>query len=368
MAAKRKRHTPEFKTKVVLAALKGEKTSNELASQFQIASAQISTWKRQAIEELPLIFTHPSKKKTKSEDEITAPLFEEIGRLKVQLDWLKKKSAEIRVFERKMIIQPDYNLSITTQCELLSVGRSSYYYEPTGESPENLEYMRIIDERYLNHSYYGYPKMTAWMVRQGYPVNEKRIARLMRIMGLQATVPGPHTSKPHPQHKVYPYLLRGMKIDNPNLVWSTDFTYIPMPYGNMYLAAVVDWHSRFVLSWTLSNTMDYIFCLDALTDALEHGEPVIFNTDQGSQYTSEHFTQPLLERQILISMDGRGRALDNVFIERVWRSVKYENIYSNDYQSVSELRDGLANYFDEYNHRRPHQALDYATPAEVHYG
>jgi putative transposase len=267
-----------------------------------------------------------------------------------------------------MIIQPDYNLSITTQCELLSVGRSSYYYEPTGESPENLEYMRIIDERYLNHSYYGYPKMTAWMVRQGHPVNEKRIARLMRIMGLQATVPGPHTSKPHPQHKIYPYLLRGMKINQPNLVWSTDFTYIPMPYGYMYLAAVVDWHSRFVLSWTLSNTMDYIFCLDALMGALEHGEPIIFNTDQGSQYTSEHFTQPLLDRQILISMDGRGRALDNVFIERVWRSVKYEDIYSKDYQSVSELRVGLSNYFDEYNHRRPHEALDYATPAEVHYG
>ena len=236
-----------------------------------------------------------------------------------------------------------------------------------GESLENLKYMRIIDEQYMKTPFYGYRKMAAWMVREGHYVNEKRIHRLMQTMGLKGNVPGPHTSKPHPHHKVYPYLLRGMKFEQPNLVWSTDFTYIPMPYGFMFLAAVIDWHSRYVLSWELSNTMDYIFCLDSLMNALEHGEPVIFNTDQGSQYTSEHFTQPLLDRQILISMDGRGRALDNVFVERLWRSVKYENIYQYDYQSVSGLRSGLEKYFDYYNHRRPHQALDYATPAEVHY-
>lgn len=266
------------------------------------------------------------------------------------------------------MIQANHNIPISTQCSLLGIGRSSYYYQPAGESPKNLQYMRIIDEQYMRTPYYGYRKMAAWMVRQGHLVNEKRIKRLMRIMGLQGAVPGPHTSKPHPQHKVYPYLLRGMGFAQPNLVWSTDFTYIPMPYGYMYLAAVIDWHSRYVLSWELSNTMDYIFCLNALMAALEHGEPVIFNTDQGSQYTSEHFTQPLLDRQILISMDGRGRALDNVFVERLWRSVKYENIYLNDYQSVLELRVGLEAYFDEYNHRRPHQALDYATPEEIHYG
>lgn len=265
------------------------------------------------------------------------------------------------------MIQSEQNISISTQCDLLDMGRSSYYYQPIGESSDNLQYMRIIDEQYLRTPYYGYRKMAAWMNRQGYEVNEKRIKRLMRIMHLQGAVPGPHTSKQHPHHKVYPYLLKGMKIDHPNLVWSTDFTYIPMPCGYMYLAAVIDWHSRFILSWTLSNTMDYIFCLDALMDSLEHGEPVIFNTDQGSQYTSKHFTQPLLDRQILISMDGRGRALDNIFIERFWRSVKYEDIYLKDYQSVSELHNGLTEYFDEYNHRRPHQSLDDATPAEVHY-
>ena len=227
--------------------------------------------------------------------------------------------------------------------------------------------MRIIDEQYLRTCYFGYRKMTAWMVRQGYVVNEKRIQRLMQLMGLKGAVPGPHTSKPHPHHKIYPYLLRGMKIHAPNHVWSTDFTYIPMPTGFMYLAAVIDWHSRYVLSWELSNTMDYIFCLNTLEAALAQGEPILFNTDQGSQYTSPQFTKPLLERKILISMDGRGRALDNVFVERLWRSVKYENIYLNDYQSITELTKGITDYFNFYNHERPHQALDNATPAEVHY-
>ncbi len=259
------------------------------------------------------------------------------------------------------------SISLRSQCELLGLNRSRYYHQPTGESAENLHYMRLIDKQYMRTPFFGYRKMTQWLVRQGHLVNHKRIRRLMRKMGLQGAVPGPHTSKPHPQHKVYPYLLRNMKIERPNLVWSTDFTYIPMPYGFMYLAAVIDWYSRYVISWELSNTMDYLFYLNALTSALEHGEPVIFNTDQGSQYTSPQFTQPLLERQILISMDGRGRALDNVFVERLWRSVKYENIYLNDYQNVPELRNGLTEYFAFYNDERPHQALDGATPVEEHY-
>jgi len=265
------------------------------------------------------------------------------------------------------MITKESNLSIRSQCNLLGVSRSNYYFQPAGESGENLQYMLDIDKQYLKTPFYGYRKMTQCLIRQGKAVNEKRIRRLMRIMGLQGAVPGPHTSKPHPQHKIYPYLLRGMKFEQPNLVWSTDFTYIPMQCGFMYLAAVIDWHSRYVISWELSNTMDYIFCLKALTDALECGEPVIFNTDQGSQYTSPQFTRPLLDKQILISMDGRGRALDNVFIERLWRSVKYEDIYLKDYSSVIELYNGLDEYFKFYNHERPHQALDGATPAEIHY-
>jgi len=265
------------------------------------------------------------------------------------------------------MIEPHKEISIRSQCELLGVSRSNYYYQPSGETDENLEYMRLIDEQYTMTPFFGYRKITAWMKRHGHLVNNKRIRRLMRLMGLQGAVPGPHTSKPHPQHKIYPYLLRGMKLEHPNLVWSTDFTYIPMPGGFMYLAAVIDWYSRYVISWELSNTMDYIFCLNSLKSALEHGEPVIFNTDQGSQYTTPQFTQQLLDREILISMDGRGRALDNVFVERLWRSVKYENIYLNDYQKVSELRNGLKEYFYFYNCERPHQALRDSTPKEVHY-
>ncbi len=267
-----------------------------------------------------------------------------------------------------MLIDPQHStLSIVQQCALLGLNRSSYYAYPQEESPENLAYLRIIDEQYLRTPFFGSRMMTDWMVLQGYPVNRKRVQRLMRKMGIQGTVPGPHTSKPHPKHKIYPYLLRGMKLDYPNLVWSTDFTYIPLPTGFMYLVAVIDWYSRYVLSWELSNTMDPLFCISALQAALTQGEPVIFNTDQGSQFTTPAFTEHLSDRQILISMDGRGRALDNVFVERLWRSVKYENIYLNDYQNVSELHSGLNKYFQFYNHERPHSALDGYPPTEVHH-
>ena len=266
-----------------------------------------------------------------------------------------------------MLIDSNHpSLTITKQCQLLGISRSSYYYQPKGESQENLMYMRLIDEQYLKTPFFGYRQMTRWLNRQGYPVNKKRIERLMGIMGLQGAVPGPHTSKPHPEHTVYPYLLKGMRLSHSNLVWSTDLTYVPMPIGYMYLTAIIDWYSRYVIAWALSNTMDVLSCVTVLEEALTISEPVIFNTDQGSQFTSPIFTKPLLERGILISMDGRGRALDNVFIERLWRSVKYENIYLNDYQSVSELTQGLYDYFVFYNTERPHSALDGQTPAEVH--
>ncbi len=266
-----------------------------------------------------------------------------------------------------MLINPGHvDISITRQCQLLGVSRSSYYYKPNGESAENLRYMRLIDEQYLRTPFFGYRQMSRWLHRQGYQVNKKRVQRLMGIMGIQGTVPGPHTSKAHPEHKIYPYLLEGMQLSGSNLVWSTDLTYVPMPTGFMYLMAVIDWYSRYVLAWALSNTMDVFSCIQVLEQALWDSEPVIFNTDQGSQFTSPVFTQRLLEREILISMDGRGRALDNVFVERLWRSVKYENIYLNDYHSVAELTEGLSNYFEFYNHQRPHSALDGQTPVQVH--
>ena len=259
-------------------------------------------------------------------------------------------------------------LSIRRQCELLGLSRSSWYYEPARESEENLRLMELIDRQYLLTPFYGSRRMCAWLRRQGYGVNRKRVQRLMRLMGLAGVGPRPGTSRSHPEHKIYPYLLKGVSITRVNQVWSTDITYCGLSNGFMYLVAVMDWHSRYVLSWELSNTLDVHFCLEALERALLNGKPEIFNTDQGSQFTSRLFTGRLKESGIQISMDGRGRALDNVFIERLWRSVKYECLYLNEISSVMELRDRLEEYFVFYNTKRPHQSLGYRTPEEVHYG
>jgi putative transposase len=266
-------------------------------------------------------------------------------------------------------VPDDPEWSVRRQCELLDLSRSSYYYEPVVESPENLQLMRIIDEQFLKTPFFGRRQMTDWLRLQGHEVNPKRIRRLMQLMGLMAVFPGKKTTIPAPGHRVYPYLLRGVRIVRPNQVWSTDITYVPLRGGFLYLVAVLDWYSRCVLSWRLSNTMDTAFCLDALDEALTHfGPPEIFNTDQGSQFTSEAFTSRLLAAAIAISMDGRGRALDNVFIERLWRSVKYENIYLKDYATGTETYMGLNEYFTFYNQERPHQSLDGHTPHEVYRG
>jgi putative transposase len=259
-------------------------------------------------------------------------------------------------------------ISLRRQCELLELNRSSVYYQPEPVSPDELVLMRLIDEIYTRCPFYGSRRITAQLNRDhDDPWNRKRIQRLMGIMGIRGVAPGPDTSKPHPEHKIYPYLLRGVSINRINQVWSTDITYIPMAKGFMYLTAVIDWYSRYVLSWTLSNTLDTSFCIEALEQALAVNTPEIFNTDQGAQYTSLAFTQLLLDKGIKISMDGRGRALDNIFVERLWRTVKYENIYMNDYLSVPELRFGLTQYFEFYNQQRLHQSLDYQTPAEVYF-
>lgn len=240
------------------------------------------------------------------------------------------------------------------------------YYRPTGETGFNFDLMRDIDEIYTRWPFYGSRRMTAELNGQGFEVNRKRVQRLMRAMGIQAIYPRPKTSTPHPNHRIYPYLLRDVPITHVDQVWSTDITYVPLRSGFAYLVAVMDWYSRFVLSWTLSNSMETGFCLDALNDALLLGKPGIFNTDQGSQFTSDAFCRKVLDAGIKISMDGRGRALDNVWIERLWRSVKYEDIYLRDYQSFREVRQGLAAYFAFYNHQRRHQSLNYRTPAEIY--
>jgi putative transposase len=236
------------------------------------------------------------------------------------------------------------------------------------ESALNLRLMRLIDEQYTRFPFYGTPRMTAWLKREGYSVNHKRVERLMREMGLQGICPKRNTSRSCREHRKYPYLLAGLSIERPNQVWSSDITYIRLAKGFVYLVAVMDWHSRFVLSWELSNTLDTPFCLEALDRALERGRPEIFNTDQGVQFTSESFTSRLLDAEIRISMDGRGRAFDNIFIERLWRSVKYEEVYLKDYATVMDAVAGIGSYLDLYNHERLHQSLGYHTPAEVYAG
>ena len=259
-------------------------------------------------------------------------------------------------------------LSIERQCDLLSFSRSSYYYEAIGESLFNLELMRLIDEQFLETPYYGARQMARHFRRQGYCVSRKRIGRLMRKMGLSAIYQKPNTSKPHPEHKIYPYLLRGIAIDRPNKVWCSDITYIPMRRGFLYLVAIMDWHSRKVLSWRLSNSLDTDFCVAALEEALEkYGTPEIFNTDQGSQFTSYSFTQVLKEAHIKISMDGKGRWMDNVMIERLWRSLKYECVYLNAFEVGSEARQGIGKWINSYNESRPHSSLDDHTPDEVYW-
>jgi putative transposase len=257
-------------------------------------------------------------------------------------------------------------LSITRQCELLGLCRSSFYYEPASETAENLLLMHLIDRQYTAQPVYGSRRMTVWLQGEGYEVNRKRVRRLMRLMGLEAIYPKPKLSAPAAGHKVFPYLLRDVAIERPDQVWSTDITYIPLVSGFMYLAAVIDWYSRYVIAWRLSNTLDGWFCVEMLEEALSKGRPEVFNTDQGVQFTAAAFTSRLLSAGVAVSTDGKGRCLDNVFVERLWRTVKHEEVYVRCYETVPELSGGLARYFPFYNEERPHQSLDYRTPAEVY--
>ena len=258
-------------------------------------------------------------------------------------------------------------ISLRRQCDLLGVNRASLYYRPLGESQENLRLMRWIDEQYTRTPFFGSRRMTAWLRKErDAAVNRKRFARLMQVLVLEAVYPKPKLSQPGEDRKIYPYLLKDVKIERVNQVWSTDITYVRMAQGFCYMVAVMDWHSRFVLSWSLSLSLEVEFCLEALTDALRRARPEIFNSDQGSQFTSERFTGELEKRGIRISMDGRGRCFDNIFIERLWRSLKYEEVYLNDYQRVSEARRGIGRWFEFYNHKRPHQSLGHRTPAAVY--
>ena len=266
------------------------------------------------------------------------------------------------------MVNPELKISVQSQCKLLALARSTFYYVIKKVMKDDLEIMRLIDECHLELPFYGSRRIVDWLEDEGRFVNRKRVRRLMRIMGLEASYPKKRLSKPNPEHKIYPYLLRKLEIDSPNQVWATDITYIPMAKGFVYLIAIIDWYSRRVLSWRLSNTMDTSFCVEALNEAMEsYGTPDVFNTDQGSQFTSAEFTDILKEHEIKISMDGKGRWVDNVFVERLWRSVKYEEVYLRAYDDIGQARASLKTYFKFYNSKRRHQSLDRRTPDTVYY-
>ncbi len=268
---------------------------------------------------------------------------------------------------REMIDAQHKRLSLTKQCQLLNISRTGLYYKAVGESELNMELIRLIDQQYLDTPWYGSRQMTRHLRRQGYCVGRKRIRRLMRNMGLVALVPGPHTSRRNKAHAVFPYLLRNLVVTRANQVWCADVTYIPLAHGFLYLVAIMDWHTRHVLAWRLSTTQDTSFCLEALEDALEkYGRPEIFNTDQGSQFTSVDWVSALASKDIRISMDGKGRWMDNVFIERLWRSLKYECVYLNAFDSVREAGAGITHWMNYYSNERPHSSLDDRTPSEVY--
>ena len=368
MSKKRRQHSPALKAQVGLEALKNIDPVHAIAAKHGVHPTQVSQWKKEVAERLPELFSRAPDEAAHEAQAREKELYEEIGRLKMQLEWLKKKLAHWGTEERRRMIEPAHpQLPVTEQCALLGLPRSSYYHRVQPESDENARLMRVIDETYLAYPFFGSRQMTLWLQRQGHRVNRKRVRRLMRVMGLEAMSPKPNLSRANQAHPVYPYLLRELEVTRPNQVWAMDITYIPMPGGNVYLCAILDWHTRYVLAWELSNTLDASFCVRTVQRALaQHGAPEIFNTDQGCQFTAVEFTQPLLAAGIKLSMDGKGRCLDNVFVERLWRTVKYEEVYLKSYCSLVDAHAQLDTYFHFYNERRPHRAHAGGTPGEAY--
>jgi putative transposase len=368
MSMPRRQHRGEFNAKVVLEARHGERTINELAAESGVHPGHLTQRKKVALEALPQVLSSRRGTKHKEEEARKAALYQQIGQLKVELDWLKKNWAW-SVEQKRDLIDPAHSqLSIRRQCLWLELARSTLYDQPLGESPGNLQLMRWLDEQYTATPFYRVRRMTAWLRDQGYAVNRQRVARLMRLMGLEALYPNPRLSQPAAGHTIYPYLWRGVTVDRVNQVWSADSSYIRLQAGFVSLVAVMAWCSRSVLSRAISITVDLSFCVEALEQALGQGRPEIFTTDQGVQLSSQAFTARLKEGGIRISMDGRGRALDNVLVERLWRSVTYEEVCLRTYQTVWDARSGLARYFAFYNGKRLHQALGDRPPAAVYRG
>jgi putative transposase len=332
MENKRRKFSGAFKAKVALAAIKGDRTLGELASELGVHPNQITKWKRQLLDGLPGIFSGGPREDHQRQEALTDRLYQQIGQLKVELDWLKKNLV-MTLEEKRAVVEPkEARISLRRQCELLGLGRSSLYYRSQADTTYNEQLMRLIDEQYVRTPFYGVPRMTEWLRRQGHRVNAKRVRRLLRQMGLEAIYPRRKQglSQAGGSHKVYPYLLRGLAITRPNQVWAADITYIRMARGWLYLMVILDWLSRDVVAWELSITLEADFCVTTLERALTIARPEIFNTDQGSQFTSAGWIEALEAAAVAISMDGRGRVFDNIFVERLWRSVKVEEVYLHD--------------------------------------
>ncbi|MBL3591768.1 MAG: IS3 family transposase [gamma proteobacterium endosymbiont of Lamellibrachia anaximandri] len=362
----RRNHSPAFKSKVALAAIKGEQTVAELAQKFDIHPNQITQWKSQLLEQAADVFETGSSSKEPPVDVKT--LHAKIGELTLENGFFRKRAHQGGTAERKTMIDRNHPLPITHQAKALSISRGSVYYLPRPVSGCDQQLMKRIDQLHLELPFAGARMLRDLLRQEGFKVGRKHVSTLMKKMSIEALYRKPRTTKPGIGHKIYPYLLRHLSVTRPNQVWAMDITYIPMARGFVYLVAVLDWFTRRVLSWKVSITMDVHFCLEAVEEAIaRYGKPEIMNTDQGSQFTSQAFTGLLKENGIHISMDGKGSWRDNVFVERLWRSVKYEEVYLHAYDSVSDARTGLNKYFRFYNSRRPHSSLDGQTPDQVYF-
>lgn len=383
MSTKRKTFSADFKAKLVLEVLEGEKTVNEIASAYEVLPASLKNWKKQFLENMSLAFDKSVVVK-EYKDEIETlqkdndALAKKVGNLTIEKDFLEGKLVSLASSkERKVLVDTKLNLSLNKQCRLLHVSKSSLYYNPTKpfSSDSDLKLLDAINNIYSDFPSYGYRRIHSQLLKDGYGVGKKFVKKAMKYMGIEALYPKPKTTTANKEHYKYEYLLEDFRdyagrviIEKTNQVWSTDITYIKLEKGFVYLAAIIDWHSKKILSWKLSNTMDIFLVTSVLNEALAlYPKPEIFNTDQGSQYTSKVHTDILKKHDIKISMDGVGRATDNICIERFWRSIKYEEIYLNEYKNIKALNRGIEKYMNDYNKKRLHSAIGYQTPNEVYY-
>lgn len=365
----------EFKTKIVLELLESELTINQIASKHNITVKSIQNWKKQFLENASLAFDVAGATKT-YRDEIedlkqeNEQLAKALGKATVRADFAEGKLKSLDLSNKKTLIDSKHeSLTISEQCEILNISRSSYYYEPVSLDTQDIKILHKIDEIYTDASFYGYRRIHMQLKEYGFNIGVNRVLKYMNILGIQAIFPKKRrlTSIKNHEHKIYPYLLKNIEINRANQVWSADITYIRTAKGFVYLAAVIDWYTKSILSWKVSNSMDTILTTDVLQDAIaKYGTPEIFNTDQGSQYTSYYHTDILKKHNIQISMNGKGRSIDNITIERFFRTLKYENIYITDYQSIKELKEGISNYIHFYNYNRFHSAIGYAKPMNVY--